>query len=292
VIQEIMVSQTRMKKSSVRLSRLICRTTSNISCMFLLVIVLVLVGSPVGLCLSIRRVDESRSPQEVLCGRLKRYTLFFLHFQKCGGTSIEVALKKHANRCKLGYSRFPKNWHRNLPSGKITFLTGHIPYGLHLKLPKKWDYDYVAIFRDPFARAWSHYKHNGERRCRCSFIKFSKLHVNYYQYKLVGSRSNSENVYLAASKTLPKIKLIGHMDNIDHWYTQLQDLLNNRSTSPLILPRLTSHNVRNTSKAPGYSKVGSSYNQTEYVMLKQSEAYSHFKRLNQNDYRLISELKS
>ena len=84
--------------------------------------------SPSGLCSS-TSIDQVVTRREMLCGEFNRYTLFFLHFHKCGGTSVEFALKEYADRCDFGYSRFPKRWRENLQKGKITFLTGHIFFG-------------------------------------------------------------------------------------------------------------------------------------------------------------------
>ncbi|CAL6325936.1 unnamed protein product [Bathycoccus prasinos] len=117
------------------------------------------------------------------------------------------------------------------------------------------------------------------------------MHQNYYQYKLVGSRSNKLNFYLAARKALVKIELLGHLDDMDGWYSRLEDLLKNRSHLPLTLPELRSYNVRNISKVPGLDNVGSNYNQHEYNELKQSEEYDGFKLLHRNDYRILSEIK-
>jgi hypothetical protein len=237
-------------------------------------------------------VDKSTSKNEILCGQLqKRYTLFFLHFQKCGGTSVESSLKRFADRCNLGYARFPKGWRNEISRGKITFLTGHIFYGLHEKLPKGWSWDYVAVFRDPFDRAWSQFKHNGERRCKCSFLRFSQMYANYYQFKLTGSRSNKSVHRARAVTNLKKVKLVGKMDNLDLWYTALNDLLKSRSSSPLNLPPLQSFNVRNTSKSSGMEKLGSSYSQAQYDQIKDSNLYTEFGVMNRNDYSIFSELK-
>jgi len=235
-------------------------------------------------------VDEAAS-NKILCGKLKRYTLFFLHFQKCGGTSVESSLKVFAEHCNLGYTRFPKGWRSSLTKGKVTFLTGHIFFGLHERLPKGWNWDYVAVFRDPFDRAWSQFKHNGERRCKCSFMKFSEQYVNYYQFKLTGNRSNKRSSRASAVANLKEVKLVGNMDDLDVWYSALNDLLKSRSSSPLNLPPLYSRNVRNTSKVSGSEKLGSSYSQKEYEHIRNSDLYTEFASMNRNDYRMISELE-
>jgi len=226
------------------------------------------------------------------CGSLKRYTLFFLHFQKCGGKSVEKSLEKFARKCKYGYSRFPHDWKNKLPNGDLTFLTGHIFFGLHLNLPKNWDYDYVAVFRDPFDRSWSQFKHNGQRRCRCTFFKFSELFTNYYQFKLIGSRSNTNTNLKRAIRNLSKISVTGYLDDIDSWYENLQHLLQNRSISSLKLPTLMSFNIRNTSKVQGTTgDVGSTYNMQEYEAARNSKDFEQMKAMNRNDYMLLSELK-
>lgn len=234
---------------------------------------------------------NSRMLREFECGSLKRYTLFFLHFQKCGGSSVEKSLEKFAKKCKYGYSRFPKHWRKRLSDGELTFLTGHIFYGFHVNLPKNWEYDYVAIFRDPFDRSWSHFKHNGERRCRCTFVKFSEMFTNYYQFKLTGSRSNTNKILKQALINLRQISITGYLNDIDSWYENLQDLLQKQSISPLTLPPLISQNIRNSSKDQGTSHVGTSYNMLEYEASRNSEDFEQIKGMNQNDYTLISELK-
>lgn len=95
----------------------------------------------------------------------------------------------------------------------------------------------------------------------------------------------------ALSLTLRKVKLVGNMDDMDVWYSALNDLLKSRSSLPLNLPPLYSRNVRNTSKVSGSEKLGSSYSQKEYEHIRNSNLYTEFAFMNRNDYRMISELE-
>jgi hypothetical protein len=117
------------------------------------------------------------------------------------------------------------------------------------------------------------------------------MYTNYYQFKLTGSRSNKSVHRARAVTILKKVKLVGKMDNLDLWYTALNDLLKSRSSSPLNLPPLQSLNVRNTSKASGMEKLGSAYSHAQYDQIKDSNLYTEFGVMNRNDYSIFSELK-
>jgi len=87
-------------------------------------------------------------------------------------------------------------------------------------------YDYVTVFRDPIDRAWSQYQHNGKRRCRCKFTKFSETHSNYYQHKLCGVKPGhplqpKQDVKLAV-KNLQNYTLVGnYLNDLETWFKSL-----------------------------------------------------------------------
>lgn len=237
-------------------------------------------------------MHSGSSSEGILCGDLRRkeYTLLFLHFQKCGGTSVEKALKKFAIHCKLGYARLPRDsWRTRLSSGKLTFLTGHIPYGVHSYLKKTNKYDYVGIFRDPIERAWSQYQHNGKRRCKCTFEQFSKSKAaNYYQFKLCGDISR-KSLNLAIIN-LRQVTLVQMMYNLETWFKDLQVLLQSKSSLPIRLPKLQAFNVRNTTSAlllKRQGKTGTVYNTSDFDSLRSSAS---LRELHANDYVILEEL--
>ena len=99
--------------------------------------------------------------------RSVKYTLIFLHILKTGGTTLNVLLENYFAP-ENSFATFPNERH---PDGHIDkfnalteaekldidFLTGHMGFGLHEKLPRP--SQYVTMLRDPVARVVSRYRH-------------------------------------------------------------------------------------------------------------------------------------
>jgi len=246
--------------------------------------------------LDTRLNGDTNVAEGLLCGNLRnKHTLLFLHFQKCGGTSIERALRVFATKCKLGFVRSPKGYRSELRRGRLNFLVGHIHYGVHKSLPKRAKYDYVALLREPIDRAWSQYKHNGERRCRCSFKTFAHTRgsVQYYMNRLAdGTRRLNTSLH-----NMKQVTLLADVENINKWYAQLEILLQKYSPTPLRLPPLIASNVRNESKFASLvssksPRVGSTYSRSSYEAFRASKDYEILKAANENDYVLLGKART
>lgn len=96
---------------------------------------------------------------------------FFVHIPKTAGTSLRSILERQYHADELLFFDPPNPYY--LPEVKQLFaaalelkpktkaVIGHFTYGIHT-IPQVQDYTYITFFRDPVARAISHYFHDYE----------------------------------------------------------------------------------------------------------------------------------
>jgi len=91
---------------------------------------------------------------------LKNKTIIFVHVRKTGGITLRLLLKGKLSGEEYFKLKPPINKLSDLNNKKLEklkFISGHVSYGLHKKIPK--DSEYITILRDPVDRIISLYKH-------------------------------------------------------------------------------------------------------------------------------------
>jgi hypothetical protein len=80
-------------------------------------------------------------------------TIIFTHIPKTSGTSFIKSLIEPSGLKTYQYSRLSKFIRKDL--AKVQFISGHLPFGLHIFVPNQTQY--ITFLRDPIERAISHY---------------------------------------------------------------------------------------------------------------------------------------
>ena len=235
-----------------------------------------LVVCHVGKCYSAEPQLGTTQLLDPRCAGINRnFTLVFLHFEKCAGTTVEAALIDFARECDLGIMRYPcagcqlkGRELQRFASGEINILMGHNFYGVHLHLPKDFEWSYVAVFRDPVDRIWSHFNHQNcgvgkctsrkQRYCGrdCTIHSFAKKHSNYFKRRLLERKQLLPNKDPGAGKglgqalrNLENFSLIGTSTKLDIWLSLIGWVYANAGQPGVRLHEQKPLNVRNSDVA-------------------------------------------
>lgn len=140
---------------------------------------------------------------------LARPCLIFLHVPKTAGVSVTQALRRcvpeahtlagpEDHSAPRLFSELPPDRQRGM-----RLIYGHMPYGLHKKLPGDWRY--LIILRNPLARIMSAYRYyrNYQKSYLHDFI--ADRNISFKQYVLSGVDRTIDNLqarYLAGDPTI------------------------------------------------------------------------------------------